>query len=138
MRVLLRSTQTVSLLRKRLRPAVAVDSARLNRLVAELDSDDFAVREEATRGLAALGDRAESALRKALPKAGAQTLELGRRAKLGEHFVECGEPALDLFPAHPPQLRLCLAHSCQNHRVGAVLVWLRLLGLLARWRERGF
>jgi RNA polymerase sigma factor (sigma-70 family) len=72
MQVLLGSEQTVSLLRKRMRPAVAADPARLNRLATDLDSDDFVVREKATQELTALGDRAESVLRKALPKASAE------------------------------------------------------------------
>jgi RNA polymerase sigma factor (sigma-70 family) len=73
MQALLGSMDTVSVLRKRLRPAVSADPARLDRLVAELDSDDFIVREKATRELAALGDRAEPALRKTLPKASAES-----------------------------------------------------------------
>jgi RNA polymerase sigma factor (sigma-70 family) len=72
MQVLLGSEQTVSLLRKRLRPAAAVDPARLNRLVRELDSDDFAVRENSTKELVAQGDRAETILREALPEASAE------------------------------------------------------------------
>lgn len=72
MQVMFGSEQAVNLLRKRLRPAAAVDAARLNRLVAELDSDDFAAREKATQDLTALGERAESVLRTALPKASAE------------------------------------------------------------------
>jgi len=74
--VLLGSEQTASLLQQRLRPAAAVDPARLNRLVRELDSDDFAVREKATKQLVAQGDRSETILREALPAASA---EAGRR-----------------------------------------------------------
>jgi dipeptidyl aminopeptidase/acylaminoacyl peptidase len=71
-RLLLRAEQTVGLLRERLHPAKATDPARLKRLVAELDSDDFAVREKATRDLTSLGSTAESALRRALPGASAE------------------------------------------------------------------
>jgi RNA polymerase sigma factor (sigma-70 family) len=72
MQVLRDSEQTIDLLRKRLYPAAAIDAQRLNRLVADLDSDDFAMREKASQNLTALGDRAEPVLRKALPTASAE------------------------------------------------------------------
>jgi hypothetical protein len=59
--------QSVPFLKGRLRPsAVAVDRQRLARLIADLDSDRFAVREEATAGLENLGELAEPALARAL------------------------------------------------------------------------
>ncbi|HEY7428577.1 MAG TPA: WD40 repeat domain-containing protein, partial [Gemmataceae bacterium] len=80
MRVLLGAEQTVNLLRKRLlRPAVAVDPARLNRLVAELDDDSFSIRERASRELAALEESAIPALRRA--QANAPSVEVARRVK---------------------------------------------------------
>jgi hypothetical protein len=47
-------------------PVRKVEAERLRRLVADLDADTFAVREAATRELAALGDVAAPALRAAL------------------------------------------------------------------------
>jgi RNA polymerase sigma factor (sigma-70 family) len=58
--------QSLPLLRGMLRPAVAFDAARLPRLIAELDADDFDVRERATRALEEAGEQAEPALRRAL------------------------------------------------------------------------
>ncbi len=57
--------QVVPLLRERFRPAAAVDAGRVERLVADLDADDFATRESATRELQELGQRAKAALRRA-------------------------------------------------------------------------
>jgi hypothetical protein len=70
---------SVPLLRGRLRPAAAVDGKRVERLVADLDADAFAVREAATRELEALGPRAEAALRRAAARPASR--EAGRRAE---------------------------------------------------------
>jgi hypothetical protein len=69
--------QAVSLLRERLKPAQAADPQRLRPLLADLDSEQFAVREKARRELAGLGDLAEPALRQAL--ADKPTLETRRQ-----------------------------------------------------------
>jgi hypothetical protein len=58
--------QAVPLLRQRLRPASPVDRTRLARLLADLDSDSFPTREQATRDLAELGSLAEPGLRQRL------------------------------------------------------------------------
>jgi WD40 repeat protein len=58
--------QTVSLLKELLRPASGELSRRIARLITDLDSDQFAVRQAASAELAKLGDQAEPALRKAL------------------------------------------------------------------------
>jgi WD40 repeat protein len=71
--------QAVALLKDHLRPAAAGDARRIDRLLAELDSDAFAVREKAARQLAALGEAAEAALRKVL--AGKPSSEVRRRAE---------------------------------------------------------
>jgi Tol biopolymer transport system component len=63
------SREAVPFLEKRLRPAPgpAPEAAkRLARLVADLDDDDYAVREKATAELARMGPAAAPALRKAL------------------------------------------------------------------------
>jgi WD40 repeat protein len=55
------------------------ESELLNRLIAELDDDSFAVREKASRELAKLGRAAEPALREAL--AATRSAEVRRRLK---------------------------------------------------------
>jgi hypothetical protein len=69
--------QAVSLLRERLRPVTPADPLRVACLIAELDSDRFAVRENATRELEGLGELAEPALREA--REGSPPLEFRRR-----------------------------------------------------------
>ncbi len=71
--------QAVPFLKARLRPAAALDLGGIDRLLADLDSDEFAVRERATRGLRQLGEAARPALRKAL--AGTASAEQRRRLK---------------------------------------------------------
>jgi WD domain, G-beta repeat len=67
---------TVALLEKRLR-LDPVGPKRAAKLLADLDSDDFATRQKASRDLAALGTAAEPALHRAL--AGKPDLEARRR-----------------------------------------------------------
>jgi len=55
-----------ALLREKLTRATLPEPRRLRQLVAELDNDDFAVREKAARALEDLGDLAEPALKGAL------------------------------------------------------------------------
>jgi RNA polymerase sigma factor (sigma-70 family) len=71
--------QAVALLRERLRPTVRPDAQRLDRLLADLDSSEFAVRAKATAELEALGDLAEATLRKALE--GQPSVEVRRRVE---------------------------------------------------------
>ncbi len=68
---------TVPFLRERLHPTSAVDTKHVSRLLADLDSDRFAMREKAAKELEQLGRLAEPALRKAL--AGRPSLEARRR-----------------------------------------------------------
>jgi RNA polymerase sigma factor (sigma-70 family) len=68
---------TAALLRERLRPAPAADGAQVQRLLAELNSGKFAVRDKASAELGRLGEAAEPALRKALD--GRPSEELRRR-----------------------------------------------------------
>jgi dipeptidyl aminopeptidase/acylaminoacyl peptidase len=71
---------SVPFLRDRLGAPRAADpelEKRLGRLIADLDSDNFATRERATAGLADLGTEAEPALRRALERR--PTVEARRR-----------------------------------------------------------
>src|SRR5262249_42508433 len=58
--------EALALLRDVLKPAAAADEKRLKKLIADLDDDDFAVRETATAELDQAGEQAEPALRRAL------------------------------------------------------------------------
>jgi dipeptidyl aminopeptidase/acylaminoacyl peptidase len=71
--------QAVPLLKARLRAVAPPDPTRVARLIADLDSDDFAVREQATRALADLGESALPALRKVL--AGRPSAETRQRVE---------------------------------------------------------
>ncbi|MHB1423975.1 MAG: sigma-70 family RNA polymerase sigma factor [Gemmataceae bacterium] len=78
-RLIAAPTDAVSLLHRRLRPVESVDEKHLQRQIADLDADAFAVRESATEDLRKAGELAESALRKAL--ASRPTLEMSRRVQ---------------------------------------------------------
>jgi hypothetical protein len=67
------------LLAERLKPAVPVDPKRIARLIADLDADEFVVRNRASRDLAVLGDVAVPALKKALE--GSPSTEMRRRVQ---------------------------------------------------------
>jgi WD40 repeat protein len=69
--------QAVFFLRSRLGPASAIDEKRIARLIAELDSNQFAVRETAEKELEKYGELAFDLLRKALE--GKPSLETRRR-----------------------------------------------------------
>jgi RNA polymerase sigma factor (sigma-70 family) len=86
--------QAVPFLKGRLRPAPVIDRERIDRLLADLDSDQFAVRQKASRALRELGDAAEPALSKAL--AGQPSAEQRRRLKelLRELGPECSPERL--------------------------------------------
>lgn len=71
--------KSVPFLKEHLHPVPRIPAERLHRLIADLDADDFARREEASRSLAKLGSEAEPALRKALDDKPA--LELRRRVQ---------------------------------------------------------
>jgi RNA polymerase sigma factor (sigma-70 family) len=75
--------EALPLLREKLKPAAAVDRRRATRLIGELESDGFSVREKAMKELAQLGDTAEVALREA--SAARPALELRRRL---DHLLE--------------------------------------------------
>lgn len=58
--------EAVRFLKQHLHPVPRIAADRLQRLIADLDADQFARREEASRQLAKLGSEAEPALRKVL------------------------------------------------------------------------
>jgi hypothetical protein len=58
--------KTVPFLKDHLRPAAALDAKQVQRLITDLDSPEFAVREDAYKKLASFGEQAEPALRQAL------------------------------------------------------------------------
>jgi hypothetical protein len=107
------------LLRQLLRPVRAVEAETARRLIAELESNDLAVRQRATKELVKLGDAAEPVLRYTLRQK--PSLELRRRA---EHLLD------ELATEMPERLRM--------RRGLEVLEWLdtaesrQLLGELAR------
>jgi hypothetical protein len=91
--------QAVAFLGKRLRPVEPVDAQKLERLITDLTSDRFRVREQASQELERLGDVAVPALRKALE--GGPELETRRRVeKLLEKLT-----GLSLTPEQTRQLR---------------------------------
>jgi RNA polymerase sigma factor (sigma-70 family) len=71
--------QALPLLKETLRPVPAVEAARVQRLIKELDDDDFATRERATAELEKLAGSVEADLRKALE--GATSPEVRERLK---------------------------------------------------------
>ena len=70
---------SVPFLQERLRSLATPDAQRVARLLADLDSDAFAVREKASQELEKLGEQAEPILRKAL--AGGLSPEVQRRVE---------------------------------------------------------
>jgi hypothetical protein len=88
--------QTVPMLREQLQPVPRPDPARLKQLLADLDNNEFAVREQATVGLTKLGDVAEPALRQLLEQR--PSLEVRKRA---ENLLE----RLERWRADPAILR---------------------------------
>lgn len=80
--------RSVAYLRVQLHPVAAADEKRLKQWIADLDSDQFTVREKATSELEILGKSALRAMRKALD--GKPTLEMRRRL---EQLIERQERA---------------------------------------------
>src|SRR5262249_43132763 len=70
---------TVTVLRRHLHPVAAPDTDRLQRWIAELDSDTFSVREQATEKLVDIHELAEPQVRLVLR--GRPSLELRRRVE---------------------------------------------------------
>ncbi len=71
--------QTVPFLRHRIPPACEPDLQQINRLIPQLDDEEFKIRERAERELEELGEWAEPRLRETL--AGHPSVEVRRRAE---------------------------------------------------------
>jgi WD40 repeat protein len=85
--------QSVPFLTERLKAQPTPDPRRIARLIADLDSNRFKVRQQATEELERLGPKAASALRKALQ--GQPTLETRMRlGRLLEQLEKPGAPSL--------------------------------------------
>jgi hypothetical protein len=79
MTLVARPREAVTLLEKELKPVPETTPDRIARLVADLDSDQFATREQAARELQRLGDLAEGTVRGALQ--GQPSAEVRRQAQ---------------------------------------------------------
>jgi hypothetical protein len=85
--------QAVPLLRKHLRPVPLADDKLVARFIADLESEDFKVREKAAEGLEKYGEQVVPALRKALT--GRPSLESRKRIEnLIEQFTQQTPPPL--------------------------------------------
>jgi RNA polymerase sigma factor (sigma-70 family) len=71
--------QAVAYLRNHLQPVAEVDGKRVQRLLADLDSEEFMVREAATKELVKLGEQVEPGLRRVLE--GKPSLEVRKRVE---------------------------------------------------------
>lgn len=83
--------QVLPLIKASWRPLSSVDRQRIERLIAELDDDRFAVRQEARKELQALGELAEPALRRVL--AGRPSLEVNRSIDALLELLHGGAPS---------------------------------------------
>ena len=113
MRTLAQQPTNAAMLLERLqdaKDALNDDPKRVAALIADLDSDDFAARERASKSLRNLGPRALSALRTALDAKAKDGLEIRRRL---EELIEGAAKPIPL----PPELL----------RVGRVLETLELM-----------
>jgi dipeptidyl aminopeptidase/acylaminoacyl peptidase len=89
--------QTLSMLQEHLKAATAIDPERLARLIADLDRDQFEVRQKSFQELETLGELAAPALRKAL--ASKPSLEVSRR--LEELLQRCDETTVSEAKVRP-------------------------------------
>jgi hypothetical protein len=83
--------QAVPLLQRDLRPSRASDPGRIARLVEDLGSKKFAVREQATAELEKLGGAAEAALRRALETTAEADMQLRIRLLLNKGLRPRGD-----------------------------------------------
>jgi hypothetical protein len=80
----------VALLRRHLRPAIALDEAVVDRLLRDLDAEAFATRDAATAELTKLADRLEPRLRSARVAASAEV-----QRRLDEILLKGSKPTAD-------------------------------------------
>jgi RNA polymerase sigma factor (sigma-70 family) len=90
----------VALLKERLKPVAAADARRVEKLIADLDSDTFDVREKAAKELEPIAEQASDALRKAME--GSASAEVRRRV---EGLLESQEPGGRQAPQALRQVR---------------------------------
>jgi hypothetical protein len=74
-----RSEETIAFLKDRLQAVALVDTKHIDQLVGQLDSDEFVVRERATRELEKLEATVEETLRQAIERSA--STEVRTRAK---------------------------------------------------------
>jgi WD40 repeat protein len=98
--------ESVPFLAEKLKPVAEVDAKRIAALIAALDSEKFAEREQATTDLAKLGEAVEPALKKLL--AGQPSAEAKRRAE--ELLAKLGGVV-----TNPEQLRTLRAIEALEH-----------------------
>jgi hypothetical protein len=104
----------VALRKERLHPARPADQEKIARLIADLDSDDFRIRNQATDELQKVGDLAEEAMKRAL--AARPSLEVCRR--------------LERLLAKIPLVRLRARHAVEAlERAGTADAWKWLAAL---------
>ena len=94
--------QALPLLARHLKPVPATDARRIARRIAELDADEFAVRERASAELERLGEAAVGALREAADKAASaevqrRTQELLRKVRGGSSELLRTQRALEVL-----------------------------------------
>jgi hypothetical protein len=102
--------QALALLREKLHPVPHVPAGRLTRLIVDLDSDRFAVRQRAMDELRRLGRTAESALKQAL----ADRPSLDARRRMEQLLGETEKTGID-----PEQLRQSRALLALEYANGA-------------------
>jgi len=93
-------SKTIPFFEKRMQPVAAADEKRIRKLIADLESDSFAMRSKAFQELAQLGELAEPALRDAKPSRA--TVEFNRRVNLS--LARLKDPVTD-----PVRLRMLRA-----------------------------
>jgi hypothetical protein len=81
----------VPFLKERLKPVEEVDPKQIQRLLANLDSDQFATREEAAKELAKLGERIHPVLRKVLEGQPSEEVRTRLKAILEQPAVPSAE-----------------------------------------------